>query len=610
MNIVPPIHPAAYLTTPELFSTQVSPDGQHVAWAWLNQGEHLNVFACPAGRSAERLSDDSTNHWLYSWAADSRHLLYGRECGGGTELVLHDVLDGVARVVATVAPERTVVHALVAPELDAAYVSVMGGGETEIVRLDFASAHETVLFNVPQAEFTLLSLDPSGRYLAFVATSPSGQGTSLYLSRVRDAACLEAAAFEGGLQVRASWHRDGSRLVVLADHPLRTHKRLGLFELRTRALRWLIDDAQRSLEFAFNPPGSDLLAVNEIRQGRAVSALVDPASGHAVDFELPGLQAVPSGYDPQAQAWYAMVYAPQQPADLVCVQAETESGHLQARSVTNLWSYLPFTSAQLFPAQEVSWTSSDGLAIHGYLYRNPNLNRGTVVYIHHGPHEVALPRYDSHVQYLVQAGFNVFEPNYRGSIGYGVQFRNAIYADGWGGMEQHDIRTGIEHLLSQGVARRGRVAVMGYSYGGYSALCQACYVSPELVNAAISINGMTDLAADYAHTDPSIQPCVASAMGGTPEDVPAKYHARSPVNYASLLRADVMLVQGENDTNVHKVNHIHMRAALQAHGKRFSELVFADEGHTILKRMNFQTMMGRIEGFLTLAFYRAYNALG
>ena len=60
-------------------------------------------------------------------------------------------------------------------------------------------------------------------------------------------------------------------------------------------------------------------------------------------------------------------------------------------------------------------------------------------------------------------------PNYRGSTGFGLAFREAIKEDGWGGLEQEDIRAGIEALIAAGIAEPGKVGITGTSYGGYSA---------------------------------------------------------------------------------------------------------------------------------------------
>ncbi len=123
------------------------------------------------------------------------------------------------------------------------------------------------------------------------------------------------------------------------------------------------------------------------------------------------------------------------------------------------------------------------------------------------------------VQFLVQAGFTVLDPNYRGSTGFGRRFRELIKQDGWGGREQDDIRTGIEALIAAGKAQRGRIGVAGLSYGGYSSWVAITRFA-DLVDAACPICGMYELGIDYHNTEmPHGRAYSEEMMGGTPEAV-------------------------------------------------------------------------------------------
>ena len=100
----------------------------------------------------------------------------------------------------------------------------------------------------------------------------------------------------------------------------------------------------------------------------------------------------------------------------------------------------------------------------------------------------------------------MLQPNYRGSTGFGLRFQEAILKQGWGGAEQEDIASGIAFLIGKGIAEKGRVAVTGTSYGGYSAWWAITHYPPELVAAAAPICGMTDLVIDYETTRPDSGP--------------------------------------------------------------------------------------------------------
>src|SRR5256885_4642153 len=108
------------------------------------------------------------------------------------------------------------------------------------------------------------------------------------------------------------------------------------------------------------------------------------------------------------------------------------------------------------------------MTIQGWLYRPSGPAKGTIVFIHGGPTAHSTDRLNNQIQFFVNRGFNVLDPNYRGSTGFSLGFREAIKEDGWGGREQEDIIYGIHALVERGIAELGKVGVTGGSYGGYS----------------------------------------------------------------------------------------------------------------------------------------------
>jgi dipeptidyl aminopeptidase/acylaminoacyl peptidase len=178
------------------------------------------------------------------------------------------------------------------------------------------------------------------------------------------------------------------------------------------------------------------------------------------------------------------------------------------------------------PAQPYCWQSADGTEIAGWLYEPQGESHGLIAYIHGGPTWHSEDWVNGAIQFLVGAGFTVLDPNYRGSTGYGRAFREAIKLDGWGGREQADIRAGIESLVAAGKGRRGRIGIMGLSYGGYSSWCHITK-SSDLFDAAVPICGMYQLAIDYEETGmPHGRDYSEEMMGGTPAEQPERSTAR------------------------------------------------------------------------------------
>jgi dipeptidyl aminopeptidase/acylaminoacyl peptidase len=201
------------------------------------------------------------------------------------------------------------------------------------------------------------------------------------------------------------------------------------------------------------------------------------------------------------------------------------------------------------------------------------------------------------IQYLTSGGFNVLDVNYRGSTGYGLDFREAIKEDGWGGREQADIATGAEALIRAGLAEPGRVGVTGTSYGGYSSWFLLTHYPSDIIAAAAPICGMTDLVVDYETTRPDLRPYSEEMIGGRPDEIPEKYHQRSPINFVQDIRGRLLIVQGSQDPNVTPENVRQVRQRLEAYSIPYELLVFEDEGHGIAKPANQEVLYARLAAF-------------
>ncbi len=196
----------------------------------------------------------------------------------------------------------------------------------------------------------------------------------------------------------------------------------------------------------------------------------------------------------------------------------------------------------------------------------------------------------------------MLDPNYRGSTGFGLEFREEIKKDGWGSKEQDDIRTGIEALIAAGIAEAGKVGLTGTSYGGYSAWCAITRFPPDVLAASAPICGMTDLVVDYETTRPDLRPYSEEMMGGSPSDVPEVYHERSPINFVDNIKGRVLIVQGMQDPNVTPENVSAVTGALQKAGVEYELLAFDDEGHGIGKPKNQKVLYEHLHKFFKSAF--------
>ena len=183
--------------------------------------------------------------------------------------------------------------------------------------------------------------------------------------------------------------------------------------------------------------------------------------------------------------------------------------------------------------------------------------------------------FDWLVQYFAQAGYAVLQPNYRGSSGYGDAFYASNGFRSWQ-TAIGDVADAGRWLVKEGIADPAKLAIVGWSYGGYAAL-QANVVDPDLFKAAIAIAPVTDLAMTKRQSIGfANQLLVAAQVGSGPAIA-----AGSPARHADRIKAPVLLFHGDQDINVGVEQSRAMDGALRRAGKDSTLVVFPNLDHQL-----------------------------
>ncbi|MBI4670224.1 MAG: S9 family peptidase [Chloroflexi bacterium] len=588
---------------------RASPDGRWIAWSWYGIGPCADVYAAPTDASAPplRLSDTRENTLLVAWTPDSRAVLVHQDHDGDERFQLFRI--ELARPCELIPlTEAQPNYFLRGGELHPNGRWLVYGAnydfdarrETEatwVWRHDLETGERRALARPTRTRWSAPQLSPTGTQVLYERVGANPSHRSMWLADVEgntDRAVLDENAFP---RSSASWFPDGKRLVVLGETD--THRKLGVYDIERGIARWLIDDAARNIEKAFAPFGSECIVVIELYDAHMTSSLLDPATG--AECRMPKTRGDLMPLAPVRETdWVGMYAHSQQPDDFVRFRLDAVDAS-RFVSLTRVWEKTTLTRADFVAAQDFHWQSVDGLEIQGWLY-HAEKPRGTIVYVHGGPTWHHEDRINPEIQFYVRAGFNVLDPNYRGSTGFSIAYREAIKREGWGGLEQEDIRTGIAALQRAGIAEKFRVGITGTSYGGYSAWWAITHFSTEIVAAAAPVCGMTDLVIDYETTRPDLRPLSEEMMGGSPMQIPEKYRARSPIHFVQNLRGKLLIVQGMQDPNVTPENVRVVTERLQDAGIEYRLLVFEDEGHGIYKPKNLMRLCEEIAEFFGRAF--------
>ena len=227
----------------------------------------------------------------------------------------------------------------------------------------------------------------------------------------------------------------------------------------------------------------------------------------------------------------------------------------------------------------VRWTSSDGVTAEGVLLRPAGAPEHTplktLVLLHGGPYggRNALA-FQAIPQYFAAHGYQVFMPNFRSSGGYGTAFMVRERAD-WGGQDWRDVQSGIDTLVSSGLADGEKLGVFGGSYGGY--LSAWAITQTARFRAASVLAGAVDVAALYGQSD--IQKYRAYEFQGPPWAVPENWRRVSPMTYIQNAKTPTLILIGEADARVPYPQGQELYRALVALGVPTEFVHYPREGH-------------------------------
>jgi dipeptidyl aminopeptidase/acylaminoacyl peptidase len=235
----------------------------------------------------------------------------------------------------------------------------------------------------------------------------------------------------------------------------------------------------------------------------------------------------------------ALRHTAQVPPEIVEFDAQTGT---QRRVLLNVGDAPPGR-----PWRSVTFESSDGTPVQAWV-ATPDGDGPwpTILETHGGPHYTAVEGYDPGVQCWLDHGYAWISVNFRGSLGFGVEFAEQIWGD-MGRLELEDMVAARDFVVREGIARPDEVFAHGASYGGYLTLF-ALGRRPDLWAGGMGIVVDTDLVLAYEDASEALKAAIAGWMKGTPTERPAAYAKSSPVTYAADFAAPVLIIQGRNDT--------------------------------------------------------------
>jgi dipeptidyl aminopeptidase/acylaminoacyl peptidase len=340
--------------------------------------------------------------------------------------------------------------------------------------------------------------------------------------------------------------------------------------------QWLFGGAT----FAFLENGA--IACVRCRGGEERLFLLEPEGWEATDLGLPYTSF---GYPVLAAHGSKVALAAASPESETAIVVYDAAGG--ESEVVRASSDDPVDSAYVSRPRAVEFPTGDGEVAYGFYYppANPEFEAPErelpplIVVSHGGPTSHATPALDTEFLYWTSRGIGVLDVNYRGSSGYGREYRNKLRGT-WGVVDTEDCVNGALYLAREGLADRERLAIRGGSAGGYATLCALTFHNAFAAGA--SYYGVADAGALAEDTHKFESRYLDRLIGPYPEQAEL-YRERSPIYHVEKLRSPVILFQGLEDKVVPPNQAETMVAALARNGVAHAYLAFEGEQHGFRK---------------------------
>lgn len=507
----------------------------------LDERDQQAIYRDDTFKVVELELGEGKHPWItiFAWSLDSRWL--------AVDEILPDMQ---TRKIHVADPESGKTH-VVHTEVDSAWIEEYDWVVTNGPSFEWAPDSKSLMFTSDRPGFHHvfeLEVDASAIARATAADTDSrpAEETSVQTAQARQ---LTSGDWEVAW---ARWHPKGQKILVLTSREDFSQRHLEILDVKSGALQRLDTATGMNTHPQLGKRGGvvvyrhstlgvppDLWSI-ETNAGRAPKRLTDtvPQRYHDVQWNIP------------------------------------EIVHFEAYDGTPLRGFLhkpdDFASGQQYPV--VVFVHGAGVMqniVDGWTIYSPNFKFHSV---------------------LTRRGFGVFEVDYRGSLGYGRDFRagTRMYI---GGKDLEDELAGLDYLKTLHWVDEGRVGIYGGSYGGFMAL-MALFLAPDRYAAGAALRFVSDWE-NYYRGNPWY--CIQRL--GKPEDNPAAYYRSSPIHFAENLEDPLLLLHGVRDDNVHFQDAAQLVERLIRLEKDFELMMYPVERHGFTEPESWIDEYERIEEF-------------
>ena len=603
-------------TVEKLLSTRVmgnaawSPDGQRIVFVSDISGRE-NLWTIPAtGGWPTQLTVSEQRQTQPAWSPNGRRIAFASDKDGNEQwdVSIVSLADGeVTNLSNTPATAEKAPAWSPDSRFLAWQAKPVSGSSYEIEVFDLLLRRRRALTtNTPKDRSNITPLwSPDGKSIAYTQMRADGKQASVFVVDVATGKSIELTPHTGERRHTASaWSPDGRKLLIASD-ALSGFENVALLDVASRKIDWLTREQKNAQAGSLSPDGK-YASWTTNTDGNQAMVVYQTSTGHTETV------AGGAGVDEPGGAFSAdgsrLLYShtgPDSPRDIYVFDLASR----QSRPITH--SLIAGVRGEdMVQPSLVRYPSRDGkFTISAWLYIPYNQIRNgevpAVVLAQDGPASQSTDdqltdgqrtnSFSPSLQLLANQGYFVIVPDYRGSAGYGLDFRDANRED-MGGGDVDDLQAAADWLIQTGYVNPKKIVAMGSGYGGYLSL-MAVSKSPSTWAAGVALFPFVNWSTKTKYEDPLLRQYDLSILGDAEKNV-SLWQERSPIHLADRVNVPLLLLAGGNDPRCPAEEAQQEAEAVKKAGGKVQLKVYENEGHGFSHREDRIDAWRRISDFL------------
>jgi dipeptidyl aminopeptidase/acylaminoacyl peptidase len=580
-----------------------SPDGKTIVFV-SNMSGRNNLWLVPAeGGWPTQLTVSDQRQAAPAWSPDGKWIAYMSDYDGDEQWDIFVVSPKDGRVV-NLTQTREIAEEYPRWSPDGRYLAYT-------VKPKTSSVYEIDVYDVLMRDLKHITTgtpadklndnpiwSADGKWIAYTQQQAKGTDSNVFVAEVATGQSTLLTPHSGEQLYRANdFSLDGKKLLITSN-AAEGYDNAGLLDIASKKISWLTKDKWEINGADFSPDGKYVTWTANV-EGNTDIYLHNVVTGKTTALTLPkGLNEPVGGHSAFSPDGSRLLYnhnGPNAPGDLWVYQLAT--GKSQQITHSLVAGVRPEDMVEPFlvhyPSRDRKWTISAFVYVPYNMVRNGQ--NAAIVYVHGGPTAQTVNSFSRFIQHMVNQGYIVIAPNYRGSTGYGKEFQQANLFD-MGGGDLQDVLAAGDFIKQAGYLDPKKIVLMGGSYGGYLTM-MGVTKAPEVWAAGVPIVPFVNWFTEIQNEDPVLQQSDLATMGD-PEKNKDLFHDRSPIFFVGEIKAPLLLLAGKHDPRCPDEEAQQVVDAIKKRGGVVEYKCYENEGHGFSRVENQIDAYKRVSDFL------------